>query len=246
MKTLPVCIFTKNRTGIAELSVSKVRENLSCSGRRIHLVLCDDGSRPGHLDRLEKAAGGIPVTTANVHGRGLGASMNTGLCIGYSMSDVVLRMEDDWILEKPLDIGRWADMMDSDSSQVGVVRMGMMFREPDELVRFGDPSLGLLRMRPRPGRTYNVNNQVALVHRQVYELCGMYREDLDPQGMEKDFGDRFNRETDNCSLTPYVCWPAGWATKIYDHPSMYFIHAGRSTLGHDHFTVPERYRKYNA
>ena len=39
MKTLPVCIFTKDRTAIGELVVSKVRENLSCSGRGLHIVI---------------------------------------------------------------------------------------------------------------------------------------------------------------------------------------------------------------
>lgn len=243
MNPLPICLFTKNRTKLACFVIDQLRENLSADGYFPALIICDDGSPSGHMESLCSHAGDWLYQTTNVMGRGLGASMNAGLQIAFQMSPVALRMEDDWVLQKPLEIGPWVDLMKEDS--IGSLRMGMMFRDPDELVPYGDRKYGLLRMRPKKGRTYNVNNQIALVHEQMYDLVGPYKEGLAPQMCERDFAVRFNKETQNCLCSPWVCWPEGWATKTYDHPSMAFIHAGKSTLGHHQYTVPERYRKYN-
>lgn len=243
MKPLPICVFTKGRTRIACLAIDRLRENLSANGYEPRLVLCDDGTGGSHLEELSRHAGDWLHDAIDVGGAGLGASMNAGLRVAFGMSDVVLRMEDDWVLERPLDVGPWVDFMKEDS--VGAIRLGMMFREPDELRPYGPEELSLLRMRPRPYRKYNFNNQVALVHEMVHDLVGMYDERLPPQACEGDFATRFNAVTSKCQASPWVCWPKGWATKTYDDPSMAFIHAGKSTLGHHQYTVPERYRKYN-
>ena len=246
MKPLPICVFTKNRTGTAAFVIDSLKRNLTASGYVPKIIICDDGSEPGHVDTLARHAGDWLHSTLNVNGRGLGASMNAGLNIGFSMSDVVLRMEDDWVLQKPLEIGPWLDFMHSDG-RVGAIRMGMMFRLPDELFPMEPEELGLLKLKSKreSGRIYNLNNQVALVHEQVYDLVGPYREGVHPQESEKDFAIRFNHVTENGLLSPHVCWPKGWALQKTDDPSMAFIHAGKSTLGHFKYKVPERYRKYS-
>lgn len=243
MRTLPICFFTKNRTKIAAYALSRLEENLECTGYEPRIVICDDGSAPGHVDALVGTLKRFPYLVKETGGKGLGASMNLGISAALGVSDVFLRTEDDWVLQRKLDVGPWVDFMRKDS--VGAVRMGMMFREDDELSPYGPEELGLLRLRSRPGRTYNLNNQVALVHEQVHELVGMYREDLAPQECERDFAVRFNGIT-SCGLaSPWVCWPKGWRTKCADDPSLAFVHAGKSTLGHHQYKVPERYRKFS-
>ena len=239
MKPLPICFFTQKRTKLARYVLGSLRDNLSAKGYCPALILCHDGSSKEHVDALSKEAGDWLYRVTDSKGRGLGASMNLGIREALSISDVFLRIEDDWILERPLEIGPWVDFMKEDS--VGVIRMGMMFREKDELEPYGPKEMGLLRMRPRRSRTYNVNNQVALVHSQVHDLCGMYREGCPAQVSERDFAERFNSITSNCMASPWVCWPEGWSTKVYDARNLYFIHAGKSTLGHTQYRVPERY-----
>lgn len=244
MTPLPICLFTKDRTRIACLTIDRLKENLSAPGYYPAMIICDDGSKKGHVHELAEHAGNWLYQTIDVNGRGLGASMNAGLQQAFQLSDVVLRMEDDWILERPLNIGPWVDLMKEDS--IGAIRMGMMFRDDDELVPYGDPKYGLLRMvRAAKKRTYNINNQVALVHEMMYDIVGPYKEGCQPQDCERDFAMRFNKETGNLASSPWICWPKGWATKTYDDPSMAFIHAGKSTLGHHQYTVPERYKDYN-
>jgi hypothetical protein len=243
MNPLPICIFTKDRTKLACFVIDQLKKNLSAEGYEPALILCDDGSPSKHMNALTNHAGDWLYQTTNVMGRGLGASMNAGLQTAFQLSDVVLRMEDDWVLQKPLEIGPWIDLMKNDS--IGAIRMGMMFRDPDELKPYGDPKYGLLRLHSRKNRVYNINNQVALVHEQMYDLVGPYKEHGPAQTCERDFATRFNAETSGGDCSPWICWPKGWATKTYDDPSLAFIHAGKSTLGHHQYTVPERYKKYN-
>ena len=243
MKPLPICFFTHKRTKLARYVIRSLKDNLSADGYVPAFILCHDGSCKEHVDALRDEAGDWLYAVTDSERRGLGASMNLGIEKALSISDVFLRMEDDWILQRPLEVGPWADFMKKDS--VGVIRMGMMFRDHDELEPYGPKELGLLRMRPHPNRTYNVNNQVALIHEQVHHLCGKYRENCTAQASERDFADKFNMVTSNCVASPWVCWPKGWATKTYDAKSLGFVHAGKSTLGHSQYSVPERYKWLN-
>lgn len=243
MKVLPICFFTHKRTKLASYVIKSLKENLSAEGYRPAFILSHDGSAKEHVEALRSEAGDWLFKVTDSKGRGLGASMNLGIAEALSLSDVFLRMEDDWVLQHPLEIGPWIDFMKKDS--VGAIRMGMMFRDKDELEPYGPKELRLQRMRPHPGRTYNFNNQVALVHEQVHHLCGKYRENCSAQASEHDFAVKFNAVTSNCQASPWICWPVGWATKTYDSKHMAFIHAGKSTLGHNQYWVPERYRWLN-
>jgi len=243
MKTLPVCIFTHNRTACALATVEGLLTNLKCTGRKIKYIVCDDRSEPGHVNAIVarfKMSGIEPSVHLNNDGRiGLGASMNKGLEDAFQSSYECLRLEDDWLLKRPLDLGKWADCMDRLS--IGSIRLGMMFRKPHELVPFKN---GLLRMKPDANRTYSFNNQVALVSDQIYQLTGRYVENRHPQATERDMAIKFNKATHNGMLSPYVCWPAGWETMSHYGSNMAFDHIGVSTLGHK-YAVPEKYARIN-
>ena len=243
MRTLPVCIFTHNRTGVALATIEALLSNLQCTKRRIRYILCDDRSEPGHVKALVNAFEKYniePSVHLNDEKRwGLGASMNKGLEEAFSMSYECLRLEDDWLLKRPLDLHDWVESMDELS--IGSVRLGMMFREKHELLPFAN---GLLRVKSDPGRTYTFNNQIALVSDAVYSLTGSYLENADPQKVEYDMAVKYNRITSNCNATPYVCWPEGWETKTYYGRNMAFDHIGASTLGHK-FKVPVKYLDVN-
>ena len=243
MRTLPVCIFTHNRTSCALSVVDALLANLRCDGRRIRYILCDDRSEPGHVeaivDRFEKA-GESPVVYRNTDGRtGLGASMNKGLEDAFQDSHECLRLEDDWLLKRPLDLGAWAKCMDRLS--IGSIRLGMMFRRPYELRPYEE---GLLKVKSDRSRTFTFNNQVALVSDQIYSLTGPYLENVEPKVVERTMAERFNEITHKCELSPFVCWPAGWETMSYYGERMAFDHIGESTIGH-RYRIPDRYRKLN-
>ena len=163
--------------------------------------------------------------------------MNRRLVDAFSTSPVCLRMEDDWLLKRDLDLGEWAGGMRAWG--VGSVRLGMMFRERDELLPFGH---GLLRVRSRPNRVMTFNNQIALVSEDVYLRCGTaYPENVPPHVVERTMADAYNRTTGRCSSPPWTCWPEGWDTMAYYGGGMAFDHIGRSTIGHKCYRIPARY-----
>ena len=241
--TLPVCVFTRNRTRCAMATAEALLSNLSCSGRAIRYVLCDDRSEPGHVDavlsvfRNRGVEPSVHLCDGSRHG--LGASMNNGLRDAFSDSDLCLRIEDDWILKRPLDVGPWCDAMGP--MRIGSLRLGMMFRKPSELV----PSeCGLLRVASEPHRTYTFNNQVAIVSRDLWRMLGPYVENVHPQRTERDMAVRYNALTLKGSRPPYVMWPEGWETMSHHGPNMAFDHAGVSTLGHRN-PIPGMYSSIN-
>ena len=136
MRTLPVAIFTHDRTACAMAVVDSLIRNLRCGERRIEWILCDDRSKPGHVAAVVdvfRRAGIEPTVHLNNDGRtGLGAAMNKGLVDAFGRSHECLRIEDDWLLKRPLDLGDWVE--DMDKLSIGSLRLGMMFRKPHELL----------------------------------------------------------------------------------------------------------------
>jgi len=241
-KILPVLFFTHARTRLACEALRRVVERLDTSPYEKHYVVCHDHSSADHVDALREVLKGQGRKSFLCpEGRGLGASMNRGISFAVDDlgCDVFFRMEDDWLLERHLPVGGWASLMLVDA--IAAIRMGMMYRESSELVPYKS---GLLRLKSRRDRTYNFNNQVAMVHRCAHDVAGMYDESLGAQDCERDFAARFNAATEKGVISPYVCWPEAWARNCQDSPALPFIHAGFSELGHS-FRVPNRYRYLN-
>ena len=153
-------------------------------------------------------------------------------------------MEDDWILERGLDIGPWCDLMTEDAS-VHFIRLGQIQIEP-ERVRPYRPDLGLDWLDYMPNASYPVNHQCGIVHRRLHDLVGWYREDFSLDECEFNFGRRFRIATRNFRDGQKVLWPHGQPIGLGDAPGRFFTHAGGSTLGHTCFDrgVPERYWPY--
>lgn len=241
-KVLPILFFTHARTRLACEALRRVVERLDASPYERHFVVCDDHSSKEHLDALRDVLKDQPRKSfLTPVGHGLGASMNRGIefAVDDMGCDVFFRMEDDWLLERHIPIGHWIDLMLSDS--IAAIRMGMLYRDPSELVPYKD---GLSRLKSRPDRTFNFNNQVALVHRCAHDVAGAYDERLSAPSCERDFACRFNRATEKGVLTPYVCWPTAWMLNSPQSPALPFTHAGLSELGHT-FRIPARYMYLN-
>ncbi len=83
-------------------------------------------------------------------------------------------------------------------------------------------------------------NQVMLVHKRTYANLGYYLENTSADKAEEEFRNRFNKISDNGKLK-YVLFPNEIKWNTYDDESLYFIHVGRSTLGHSNYKEPKRY-----
>jgi len=256
MNTLPVVLFTRNRTCCACATVEALLSHLKSTGWEQRHILCDDMSEPGHVEavlRVYRAHGirpSVHVTAPNRHG--LGAVMNLGLQDAFSDPSATkcLRIEDDWLLKFDLDIGPWMDKMDR--LRIGSLRMGMMFRKRHELVRFPNDTNDvtanpdLWRIASADRQMFTFNNQVAIITREIYDLVGQYPENAKPAVVERYAAQKYNMKTDYGSKPPFVAWPVGWETQVHYGDHIAFAHIGVSISGHQHlYHIPQKYMGYN-
>lgn len=256
MNTLPVVLFTKNRTTCACATVEALLSHLKSTGWKQRHILCDDQSEPGHVEavlRVYRSHGVEPAVHVTTPRRwGLGASMNLGLHDAFSDPSVTkcLRLEDDWMLKRDLDVGPWLDRMDR--LQIGSLRMGMMFRRRHELMRFPNDTNevtenpDLWRICSAEHQMFTFNNQIAIISRKIYDLVGSYPENARPVVVERYAAQKYNAKTDYGSKPPFVAWPVGWDTMAHYGEGLAFAHIGISISGHTElYHIPQKYMGYN-
>ena len=249
MKVLPICFYGHRRRKLAVLVLQRLKQYLKFTGYKPVLIFGNCGHDEEYVKTVQEAAGDWLYMTIqgeeweDIH-NGLNDAMNKTLKEAFKLSPVVLRLEDDWVLEKELDIGPWCDLLQEDDKVCGV-RLGQIQIDP-ECVKPYRPDLGLDWLDYMPNARYPINHQCFLVHKRLYDLVGWYREDMSIDEAEFSFGRRFRILTHNFKDGPKVLWPHGQPVDLDESPARFFVHAGGSTLGHTCFDrgVPEKYWKY--
>ena len=252
MKILPICFYGHKRKKLAVLAIERLKQHLRFTGYEPRFIFGCCGTDQDYIQKVQEAAGDwlymtIPAQHQEepefIHNE-LNYSMNATLKEAFKMSPVALRMEDDWIMEKDLDIGPWLDRMQEDE-KVYFIRLGQIQAEPDWVKPYW-PDLGLDWLDYRPNSRYPINNQVGIVHQRLYDLVGWYRTDFDIDEAEFELGRKFRILTHNFKDPKKVLWPHGQPVDLDESPARIFVHAGGSTLGHSCFDegVPERYWPY--
>lgn len=114
------------RADYAEQTLRGALENLKYSGE-IHVHIADDGSSQAYRDRLMFFAGcfanvkSLGVTNS---GRGgYGANYNAATMHIHSRVGIVLPLEDDWVLQRPLDLDPLVRVL-LNEPRIGMIRMG--------------------------------------------------------------------------------------------------------------------------
>ena len=105
-------------------TLDRLAENL-IAPEPVWLHVADDGSRPDFRQRVEERARtlyGENVSLSNSVGRGYGASHNVATQTTHALGDVLLPLEDDWELVRPLDIGPMVAVLRSGT--FNCIRMG--------------------------------------------------------------------------------------------------------------------------
>lgn len=243
LPVLPIVFLTHDRTRVARETVRHLVKNIRYDGP-IKWCLCDDRSMPGHvgsifnlLTELGVDDGDISVFSSTKDRYGLGASMNNGLKYSFGIGDIALTVEDDWILERELDITPYVRVIMSDS-RIGIIRLSTCVGV-DKSESYND---FLSRVVGNNRYPYVMVHQVALRHRRVYDVLGMYRENCPAGETEKAMSDSYNMRfrygRDNRCI---VLTPSCIKRNALDGEDLYFIHVGLSTIGHSEYNVPLRY-----
>lgn len=241
-KPVSVVVFTHDRTNVARETLKSLFKNVKYSGE-LNWVLADDRSTKQHLAEMKNVfiEAGVKYELCQTTKTrfGLGASMNIGLQKAFKKSDIVLRVEDDWILEKELQLDRFVKTLEENDNVAGI-RLGMvgggvnigqnLFKDASYKVLVGPNDSSWLFV-----------NQVALVHKRIHENLGWYIENVGADRSEEEFRTRFNRATENGRKRWLLLVPKEMKWRTFDDPSLWFIHIGRSTLGHTIYREPKRY-----
>lgn len=115
------------RKDYAEKTLRSTLDNLKFSGP-VSVHIADDGSPQEYRDWLVDIAGGYPqvqgVTVTNAERRGYGASYNLATQVVHTWADIVLPLEDDWMLPAPLSIDSHVETLTQDKIQC--IRLGYL------------------------------------------------------------------------------------------------------------------------
>lgn len=191
---LAIILLTYDRLNYAERTLRTLASNLLWSGE-LRLHIADDGSPDAYRCRLHDLARelfGVPVTVTNTERRGYGASYNAATMAVHESSDLILPLEDDWTLTRPLDADHIAAVLaDRSAGFVGMVRLGYL--------GFVEPILG--STVHLAGGTYllldpaSPSHDVAAGHPRIETVewarrVGPWTEGLDPGQTERDWTGR--------------------------------------------------------
>lgn len=205
MSDAPITIIfqTYARTDYALATIEAAKAQLHYSDLRWYVA--DDGSSPEHVQAVIEAfwSNGIEVQW---HSERTSYGMNTNRAIAAAMeiSPLYLPLEDDWILQEPLDLWPYADLLLS-TEDIGMVRLGYLnagLTGQLEALRDGlywrlDDTGG------REASRYAFTGHPSLRHRRYHEAHGLYPEGWQPGDTENLYAAQYQ-----VGKGADIVWPA--------------------------------------
>ena len=234
---ITVAICTHNRTNVACAVIDSLIKNIKY--KNLKWCITDDRSENNHIDRLVKRfyknnIYDVTILKTNPEKYGLGASLNNALKYAWKNGDLVLTVEDDWILERSLDLEYYSKILQEDCN-LSMIRLAYL-DDRHEVTEYNEKLYCIGQSK----YNYIFNNQCALRHKRIYDFLGYYKENCNSDEQEEDFKNRYNNKTFYGKYYK-VLFPKDVKPGTFDDKSLYFIHVGRSTNGHSWYDVPERY-----
>ena len=235
---ITVVILTHNRTHVACATIDYLVKNLKYDN--LKWCISDDRSSGDHIETLLRRflrnnIHNVKVLETNDEHYGLGASMNNALKYAWTNSDIVLTVEDDWILQRELDLTYYVKILEEDKN-TSLIRLSYLDQR-HEL----DPYNEFLDSVRKSTNNFIFNNQCCLRHKRIYDFLGYNKENCSGDEQEQYIRDRYNELT-NFGEKYKVLWPKELKKDSLDDPSLYFVHVGKSVSGHDWYDIPHRYK----
>lgn len=176
-----IILTTYRRTQIALRTIEGLKNNLSY--QNLGWIITDDGSDIEDLDKLIDAIGRTNHLKVFLNKRhGTGHNMNTALQHVWDIGgSLTLMMEDDWLLEKPMDLTPYVDVL-TKHPEHGMIRFGYIAAGlSGELINEEGRFYWKLR---KDGYMYNYTGHPALRNKAFYDAYGKYTEGLAPGATE--------------------------------------------------------------
>lgn len=246
-----VVMFTHNRTAIACEVIDSMVRNIRYPNLR--WCISDDQSCSGHIERLVKqfhlnGIDDVDVVRTTPQTHGLGMSMNNGLNNAWKSSDVVLTTEDDWYIDRELDITKDVQFI-QEHENIASIRYGTLFDDEKNAwhlatKEFNDDYRRVCSSK-RDKTRFIFNNQIALKHKRIYDAIGYYTPNLrDHINNELELSDKFNTLTNFGNLDNFVVLrPKCLKNNTYQNG--YVEHIGEYSTTNHKFKVDGRFKRIN-
>jgi hypothetical protein len=204
---LTVVLLTYERTDYALRTVEGVAKHLNYPG--FEWYISDDGSREEHvravIDQLGRLGQNFNIQT-HWHNQRLsyGSGANRALEMAFRSGNLVLMLEDDWYLERPLDLWSYCCLL-MERPDIGMVRMGYLNSGVGavSMSHGGRVYWALDDTHSRNYSSFAFAGHPAIMHRRFFEHHGMYPERWQP-------GETELKMCWQCvsGMGPKIVWPA--------------------------------------
>lgn len=207
-----ICILltTYKRPECALRTIRALKENLIWDQVTWHIS--DDGSPREEIQSyIQEIGPNYKIEVYNSDRRGVGHGMNHSLRKIFTTTDLVLVLEDDWLLNRKLEIGPYVNTL-MNHDQYGMIRFGYIY---PNLLGYTVSEEGKIFWRLEPNQeTYIFCGHAALRHKRFHEAYGYYDEGLTPGLTELSMAGKMNVKYDY----PRIMYPAECgAYGFFDH-----------------------------
>jgi len=193
---LSIGLVTYKRTDEAVRTVLSTIKNLNYPRELRSWYIADDGSESGHVDDVLTALGDENILgmhnrrirhegQENTHHAGLGWNKCLGIC--HQNSDFVLWIEDDWVMEKPLDLVPYVKLL-QEREDVGICSFRILSVGADVHTVGYD---GQVYLRYERTTQYAFSGNPYLRHARYTNKYGWFAEDRNPGLMELQQDDQY-------------------------------------------------------
>jgi hypothetical protein len=217
LPTLAIVMVTFQRTREAVITLKSVCENLEYPREKRGWYIADDGSSADHMNAIFKELMEVQGETLwdhhsqkfkpGTHFCGMG--WNIGLRKAHQYADIVLWLEDDWHLDRRLDIRPYVQLLE-ERSDIGIVRLGGLAVGSDVHI-VGHNGIHYLQYQRSTQYAYSGNP--LLRHKRFLDAYGWFHEERSPGEVELDMDAKFRQ-----APGPEIWRPAdipGWG--IFGH-----------------------------
>lgn len=192
---LAIGMVTYKRTAEALKTIRSTIKNLNYPQELIGFYLADDGSDEKHHTTLLKELAKHDIRVIGEHNErfreesnyNCGKGWNKGLGICHQYSEFVLWLEDDWNLERPLDLVPYVTLL-RDREDVGIVTFRILSVGAEvRTVGYN----GEIFLDYQKTTQYAYSGNPYLRHGRFTRKYGWFAEDRSPGHIELDMDDRF-------------------------------------------------------
>ena len=193
-----VCLLSYLRTEMALRTIRGLAENLDYPKELVSFYVGDDGSPSEHMDAILAEIKNNGFELAGYHNEKsrpgtpfCGLGWNKALRQGHNHADIILWMEDDWVLERPLDIRPYVRLL-LEREDVGIVRLSGL---PDGLDLRVQTHNGIHYLECLRSTRMAYSGNPHLRHVRFSEYYGTFGINLTPGDLEIAYDEKFRRST---------------------------------------------------